>query len=609
MPDRGGSRTIEGELSTLRIVGPNRLNITATIDDTTPLTEAERGVIQNPGPTTAPDPAAFRTLIGDSRNLGLNLSWSRGLGKDGLGGQLSLNANLTRADSISLSGLDALLAPLERRTRTASLSSGAGYSRALGPWQLTATLDATHTEGRTLIDRFDATGTDRAITNTERLTSLATLAGRPIALPGGEVSTTFKAGYNWSNIVSSDTRSGAGAVDLTRGRVVTGVNLGVPITSRRENFLGGIGDTSLNFSADYDHLSDFGALLGWSAGLTWAPTGKLGLQASYIAAEAAPSLSQLGNPRTETFNVPVYDFTRGETVLATVIGGGNPALVRERQRDLKLAANWQLPLLRNSNLVAEYFRNRSNHVSAAFPLLTPAIEAAFPGRVVRDVTGRIVSVDERPVTFSEQTGSRLRWGLNLSGNLGPTPPDGAGRPGGPAVGGRPPGGGRMSMGAMMRGGQSRWNLGLFHTVQFDSQVVIAPGGPVLDLLGGDALSNGGTPRNSLEFNGGLFRNGIGLFAQGSWTQPTRVRTSGLPSASNLRFGALTKVNLNLFVGLDQVVKDKAWAKGMRFSIRAQNLFDSRQRVTDASGTVPLSYQPDRLDPRGRFIEIDLRKMF
>ena len=35
----------------------------------------------------------------------------------------------------------------------------------------------------------------------------------------------------------------------------------------------------------------------------------------------------------------------------------------------------------------------------------------------------------------------------------------------------------------------------------------------------------------------------------------------------------------------------------------------RQRVSDANGLVPLSYQPDSLDPRGRVITLELRKMF
>jgi iron complex outermembrane receptor protein len=149
-------------------------------------------------------------------------------------------------------------------------------------------------------------------------------------------------------------------------------------------------------------------------------------------------------------------------------------------------------------------------------------------------------------------------------------------------------------------------------VQFTSRVLIAPGGPLLDLLGGDALSTSGTPRHSLEFNGGLFHRGKGLFLQGTWAAPTRLEASGLPGSSDLRFGALTKVNANFFVDLgDQgkLAERHPFLKGLRLALRFENLFDSRQQVTDGNRQVPLSYQQDYLDPRGRVIEFEVRKMF
>ena len=667
VPTRGDWGAGQFEATALKLKGPQRFSLTVTAEDTSPLTEVERPVVQSVLRSVAsdPDPAANRTLIADSRNLGLNLSWAKGLGQGGTGGQISANANLSQDDSLSLSGLDVVQLtapggatvlrtlgdPLERRSRTRTVQGGAGINTFLGLWRLSATIDASHAEGTTWIDRradttalvaaaaagtLSVTGTlpgvpnagrDVARTNSDRVDSLVTLVGRPLRLPAGEVTTTLKAGYTWLGYDSEDSRTVTGPVSLTRNRVIGGANVAIPLTSRREHFLSGVGDVALNLSADRTHVSDFGQVNSWSTGLTWSPTGKLGLQASYIANEAAPAISQLGNPLTQTFNVPIYDFTRGETVLATVIGGGNPLLKKERQRDLKLGANWQLPVLANSNLVLEYFRNRSNDVTASLPLLTPAIEAAYPGRVIRDASGRIVTVDQRPVTLAEQTSSRLRWGFNLSGPLGKAAPGGGGggmmgmggggpRPaGGPPAGGgmRGPGGGgpRGGMMGMMGGGggQGRWNLALYHTVQFSNEVLVVPGGPVLDLLGGDALSAGGTPRNALEMNGGWFYRGFGMFANGSWTAPTRVKASGAPGTSDLRFGSVTKLNVNLFVDMAQQFKDKPFWKGTRLSLRAENLFDSRQKVTDASGAVPISYQADYMDPRGRVIEVEFRKMF
>lgn len=163
--------------------------------------------------------------------------------------------------------------------------------------------------------------------------------------------------------------------------------------------------------------------------------------------------------------------------------------------------------------------------------------------------------------------------------------------------------------AMMGGsrGPGRWSLGVFHTVQFDSSVLIAPGVAQLDLLNGDSLSSSGSPRHTIEFNGGLFKNGFGTFFNGTWTGPSQ-----LTGVTNLRFGSVTKVNINFFAGLGQqqkLVKKVPFFKGSMLSLRFENLFDSRQRVTDGSGAVPISYQPDLIDPRGRVAKIEFRKMF
>lgn len=631
LPTSGGFRTSSLEGTLLKIQGPTRLSVTVSTDDTSPLTEAERGVIQaSPPAAGSPDPAQYRTLIADSRNFGGNFSWSRGLGKDGKGGQFSLNGNVSRADSRSGSGLDTLLAPLERVNHTTEVSGGAGLNTNFGQWQFSATGDATFGKNETLIDRFSGAGFDTATSDTKRFTSLVTLTGRPLRLPAGQVTATLRTGYNWGHIDSLDTRSNS-AANLTRGTLFAGFNIAVPLTSRREAVLGAVGDLSLNFSAGYDYVSDFGGVVDWSAGLTWNPTERLGLQASFIVNEVAPSLSQLGLPLTQTFNVPVYDFTSGQTVLATVIGGGNPDLVKEQQRDLKLSANWQIPGMSNSSLLVEYFRNSSSDVTSGFPLLTPAIEAAYPGRVVRNGSGAITSVDQRPVTLAEQKGSRLRWGLNIGGTIGKPTGDsgmmgmigGGGRggrgPGGPRPGagggggrGGGGGGGGGMMGAMF-GGQGRWTLGLYHTVQFDSTVLIAPGAALLNLLDGDALSgNGGTPRHSLEFNGGAFHKGFGTFIQGTWSAPTTVRASGAPGTGDLRFGSLAKINVNLFADLgrmSKLTKSVPFFKGARMGVQVENVLGARQNVTDANGAVPLSYQPDYLDPRGRVINLTFRKLF
>lgn len=666
VPTRGGFADSEAQFSMLRIKGPSRFNLNAYVEDTSLLTEAERGIVQPGGaaPTVSsdPNPELFRSLIADSRNFGVSGSWSTGLGDRGMDGSLSANASFARTDSRSLAGLDSFVLtapppngtsalrtlgdPLERISRTDSLEGGAGLNKRLGTWQLSLTVDGGHIVTNTATDRradvaaltaaaaagtlavtgplpsVANAGVDRARVANDSLTSLLTLAGRTFRLPAGDVSATVKGGFAYTSIASTDSRLTSGTTRLTRGDASAGLNLALPITSRRENVLAGAGDITLNLSAGVNHLSDFGTLTDWSAGVTWGVTEKLSLQASYIVNEAAPSLSDLGSPAIVSLNVPIYDFSRGENALVSVTSGGNPNLLSERQRDLKISANWQLPFA-GSNLIVEYFRNRSTNVTSAFPLLTPEIEAAFPGRAVRDASGRLISIDRRPVTFAQTEGERIRWGLNFSGSLGKAasrgqqdgdamaPPPG-GRQGGMRGGG---GMGRMMgmMGGGARGGgQGRWNLSVYHTWRITDRVTIAQGGPVLDQLGGDAVSGGGVSRHSLEVEGGLFRKGVGLRLNGTWSAPTKITASGAPGTSDLRFGSVFRLNLRLFsdLGNQKALTDiSPFFKGMRVALRVDNIFDSRQKVTDASGATPFSYLPDFLDPKGRMIGIDIRKSF
>jgi len=155
-------------------------------------------------------------------------------------------------------------------------------------------------------------------------------------------------------------------------------------------------------------------------------------------------LSALGDPLVVNFNLPVFDFTNGETVLADVTTGGNPDLVAETQRDWKFAANWELPFWERARFQIEYIRNRSDDVVSNFPQITSEIENAFPDRITRDASGTLIALDRRQVTFAETRADRLNVSLNLRGSIGGSRsggPSGIGRgrrPGG-AQSGRPSG--------------------------------------------------------------------------------------------------------------------------------------------------------------------------
>ncbi len=660
LPSGGGFTELEQEFTLTKIANGNRINVTGKLEDASPLTEGERGIVQPvTGTLVAGDPRAadYRTLIGDTKSAELNATLARALGN---GAGLSANLQVQRDDSRTLNGLNTVTLgdftrttivpqPITTRRRTTAVQAGAALNKPLGDWLLALTADGGHTETKSTIDnRADLSGlqalvnagllsasgdlpseailgvaVDRALSKTDTLSSLATFSGRPLRLPGGEVGLTVKAGFDYSGIESSDTRTTTGTVNLKRGDAQAGFSIDMPITSRKEGFGAGVGDISLNANAEIHRLSDFGTLYNWGGGLTYAPTETLTLTANYVAADKAPTLVQLGGPVTVTQNVSLFDFTRGETVLATVISGGNPGLVKERQRDWKFGLNWSLPFLKDSAFVAEYFRNRSTNTSNGFPLLTADVEAAFPGRVVRDADGRIISVDQSAVTFAQEKGSRLRYGLNVSGSFGKAEPVAersgarAGRPaggpraggaGGPRMGG---GGGRFGPGGMGADGRGRWNLSVFHTVRFQQSLQFAAGGTVLNLLDGDAI-NSGVARHSLEMEGGGFYRGFGLRASGSYTGGSRIDANGGPGSTSLRFAPIATFDMRLFADLgrkEKLVEKVPFLKGTRVSLSVDNVFNAQQRVTDDTGAVPLRYQPGFLDPRGRVFEIEFRKQF
>jgi len=478
-PSRGGYHQREQEFGFLQISNGARININLEASDTSLLTEDERDIIQTDGSVSDvvgdPDQAPFRSLVSDNRSLEGNISWAKAFIDSGT--SVSANANYARTDFRSLQGLNSVVltdaagnsvlrtfgaeTPLEQRGSTDTFSTSGSLTKPVNAFRLTSTFNASLSESTQNVNqRFDTSdlqadalsgalaldgdlptsadaGFDTALTRTIAASSLTTLRGPVVTLPGGEVLTTFDVGYNWTNLESSDTRGGL-PVDLTRGALSTGMNIVVPITSRRNGFADALGSFTFNAQIGAEHLSDFGTLGDYTVGLNWKPFDNLDLSATYITREVAPDLTSLGNPQVEFLNVPVFDFVNGETVLATVTTGGNPDLLAETQRDWKFAANWQLPFWEGARFTAEYVRNRSDDVTRGFPTVTEEIEAAFPGRITRDANGVLTAVDRRFVTFAETRADRLNLGLFFRGSIGAGQQ--GGRPGGRQGGGARPSG-------------------------------------------------------------------------------------------------------------------------------------------------------------------------
>lgn len=626
------------------------------------------------------DIGQFRTLLPQSERFELNGTFSKSLGAQT---NLSFNANYALNGSSSVLGLagasfvlpgsspfspfgtDVVVnryfdspRPLERESESHTFQTGTTFNTLLGGWNWTVTGNYDRVDSETTSTRnVDFAGLRAAVlagtanpfaanfgddllflapdisnSLSQVMQARSTLAGSPFRLPAGEVNVTFSSGYTRQLLDSEAIRSGTtSSVSLRRNIINHNINADLPLIEREVGIGRVIGDLAINGNIGYSDLSDFGSLMEYGAGLRWSPFEDLTVQASIIGDENAPGIGQLGNPILVTPNVNFYDFTLGESGFINVITGGNPALVAEDRRDLKLGLTWTPSKIKGLGVQFEYFKNDSRNTTASFPLLTPEIEAAFADRVVRDIDGRILSVDQRPVNFAREQSQRIRWGFNMSGNIGPEQQGrgpggmpGAGRPGGGgprqgAGGGRGGGGGpRFGGGGFGPGGggggmQSRWNIALYHTYRIQEDILVRPGVPVLDLLDGSAISNnGGASRHEIELSGGVFHKGLGFRLQGNYKSATRVDGTGLPGSSDLSFSDLTSLDAFVFVNLDQqksLIKAAPFLKGSRITLRVNNVLNDVIDVRDENGLVPLSYQPGYLDPRGRVFELSFRKRF
>ena len=117
------------------------------------------------------------------------------------------------------------------------------------------------------------------------------------------------------------------------------------------------------------------------------------------------------------------------------------------------------------------------------------------------------------------------------------------------------------------------------------------------------------PPPCVQAQAGYFNNGLGARLGANWRSGTTVNTL---TGDDLHFSPLATFDLRLFANpgdIPEVVVKHPWLRGTQLRLEVTNLFDSRPKVHDAFGNVPLNYQPDLLDPLGRTVMISFRKLF
>ena len=626
----GGRQGYEADVNYLRITEGSRLSLDAEYARTTPLFENERNVID-----ADPD----RMLLSGSDALKLNGAYNRtilGNVSATINGELE-GENTQGALGRARDGMQRQLR--DRRTRNATLNYALNGDLSQWRWSLDGGYVRNQSTTLTDRDREVSVGRDRARSVATTIRTEATASGNLFELPAGDVAVTVKAGFDLLDIASESARDGVfNATDLSRDGANAHVNLDVPVFSK-----GPIGSLSANANGRAEQLSDFGTLTTLGYGFNWEPIKKVRLIGSVTHEDGAPSIQQLGDPVLITPNVRVFDVATGRTVEVTRIEGGNPDLLADSRRVIKLGVTLKPFEKTDLTVLATYTDTRIDNPTASLALPTPEIEAAFPNRFERDARGTLFQIDSRPLNFERNSQRQLRWGFNFSKTLPGPPPVGAdGQPltqeqiderraarreewrgrgdAGGQAGGRGGGGGgrggRGGGGGDWGGGQGRINLALFHTWRLEDTVLIRPGVPELDLLDGSATGGrGGQSRHQVELRAGFNKRGFGARLNADWQSATRVVANpsrGLSSSQDLRFGALTTVNLRLFADLNQqraLIQAVPLFRRSRVTLAFDNIFDQRLDVRDAAGTVPIGFQRDLLDPLGRSVRLSFRKLF
>jgi hypothetical protein len=581
------------------------------------------------------DPRDYETLRPSRRNLTLQLGATRPVGPF----NASLSINASSNISSALRGLpmasitlpagspwspfagDVLLVrplasdrPLRQETRSESLGIALTLSGRLGSWQTSFSGSYTRnwslgsydrgvdvTQAQELIDRGDSDfnpyapwgqallRTEYNRSRGENMSARFNVSRPVVTLPAGPLTVSISGSASRSRTDNrrSDNNGDLIATDIgRRGQLGGQISLAIPVSRRGGAEIGPLGDLALDLTAGRQAQTGSRAQQRFGAGFTWSPFPVLQLRGAFDRQDAVPTFDQLDAPLGEAVR-RVYDFSRQETVEAVWITGGNPLLRGGSRQSLSLSALVRPLASEMLTLDFAYRERNSTGGVAPFPELTPVIEAAFPERITRDPTGRLVAVDARAINIARASQAELSTSIALRF------PDPGAKPNGAARKMRDP---------------LRFSLTLNHSVRLKSEFLTRPGVPVID-----QLRDTGQPRHAVSLQAVVGNGAFGADANATWSSAASLRNRGLPGPQQeYRYRQPLQVRLGLFVDPGDVLapgKRTGILKNMRISLDVDNLFDSYRRATLADGTVPPGYSRDEIDPLGRTVRLSVRKRF
>lgn len=440
----------------------------------------------------------------------------------------------------------------------------------------------------------------RLVTDEQRMDayeySTSLLASGTVAdLPAGPISTAITT--NLSRIDQDSTslnETGRQNSSLQRELGQLGANFDIPLLVHENR------DTlSANLNAEISHYSDFDTVNSYGAGINFKPSRLLELRAFYAKEAIVPNIYDLGDPRLLTPNQNVYDFTNERSVSATRVSGGNSELDSEEEQRLTLSARLRPLKGKNLTVSLNWIESKLDDPISGFPTPSAEIEAAFPERFVRDAQGNLLAFDSRPINLQAADVRELRWSVRYAQPIG-----GAGAKG--AASGRENGSRRN------RNSSGRFLVVLRHTWLQRDDWQIASGLPALDYVGHDSNSSGGGgSENRVELRATYFRDGLGLRMEANWEDG--ITSLPNPDGSiDLNQSDLLTVDVSAhykFRVNGRFGGQLPWLDRVRVRLQVENLFNERYRVRDQFGNITSGRSGDELDPYGRTITLQVRKLF
>lgn len=242
--------------------------------------------------------------------------------------------------------------------------------------------------------------------------------GSLFTLPAGEVTTSVRLSGSSFSSQSRSVRNGTPvSLELQRESVSVRGSVDLPIASRSIGSSGPLGDLSLNANAEIEQVATFGVLRTYGYGLRWSPIRELSFNASMIQQQSAPSPLSLSSPSVSTPNAITFDYASGQTEIVSRVSGGNPSLRASDRSVFRLSLSIRPIRSQQLSFTGSLTRTTAENQVVSFPDPTAEIEAAFPDRFTRDQTGRLVTIDARPLNAAWARTTQLRLGINFSSPL------------------------------------------------------------------------------------------------------------------------------------------------------------------------------------------------